>query len=109
MKRMFIFVLLLSLITGLSGCSSKGDSADDIEARKICNFKRIYSKVDFGIGNYDSIYVDELTGVIYVAIHPTINWGNGFAPLYNADGTLKVWDRYKKGGSNVQQEVKEQD
>jgi len=96
MKRVLIFVLLIALIAGLSGCSSKGGSADDIEARKICNFKKIYSKVDFGVGKSDSIYVDELTGVIYVAIHPNLRHGNGFAPLYNADGTLKIWDKHKE-------------
>ena len=108
MKRVLIFVLLIALIAGLSGCSSKGDSADDIEARKICNFKRIYNNVNFGVLQHDAIFVDELTGVIYVAIRPYY-YGGGFTPLYNADGTLKIWDGYKKGDSNVQQEVKAQD
>lgn len=109
MKRMFIFVLLIALIAGLSGCSSKGDSADDIEARKICNFKRLYNKVNIGVSQRDNIYVDELTGVIYVFLHPDYYGGGGFTPLYNADGTLKILDGYKKGGANVQQEVKAQD
>lgn len=108
MKRVFIFVLLTALITCLSGCSSKGDSADDIKAREICNFKRIYNKVNFGVTDWDCMYVDTLTGVIYVAIRPDY-YGGGFTPLYNADGTLKIWDGYKKGGSNVQQEAKAQD
>ena len=104
MKRVFIFVLLIALITGLSGCSSKGDSADDIEARKICNFKKVYENVDVGINRRDDIYVDTTTGVIYFR-----TWQiDVFTPLYNADGSLKIWDGYKKGGSNVQQEVKTQ-
>lgn len=107
MKRMFIFVLLIALIAGLSGCSSKSDSADDIEARKICNFKKIYANVNVGIYPDDDIYVDELTGVLY--LRTCLSGCDGFTPLYNADGTLKIWDGYKKGGSNVQQEAKAQD
>lgn len=100
MKRVLIFVLLIAMIAGLSGCSSKGDSADDIEARKICNFKKIYSNINVGIYSVDDIYVDELTGVLYLR---TCGFNcNGFTPLYNADGTLKIWDGYKKGGNNVQ-------
>ena len=105
MKRVFVFLLLIALIAGLSGCSSKGDSADDIEARKICNFKKIYKDVNVGINNKDDIFVDATTGVMYFR-----TWSiDGFTPLYNADGTLKIWDGYKKGDSNVQQEVKAQD
>lgn len=108
MKRVMIFVLLVALIAGLSGCSSKGDSADDIEARKICNFKKIYNKVNVGVSQIDTIFVDELTGVIYVLIRPD-PYRAGFTPLYNADGTLKIWDGYKEGGNDVQQEAKAQD
>ena len=43
MKRVLIFLLLLVLVVVLSGCSLKGDSANDIEARKICNFKKVYA------------------------------------------------------------------
>lgn len=107
MKRVFIFVLLIALIVGLSGCSSKGDSADDIEARKICNFKKIYENVDVGIYHNDDIYVDKLTGVLY--LRTCLKGCDGFTPLYNADGTLKIWDGYMKGDNNVQQEVKAQD
>jgi len=104
-KRIMIFALLLALIVGLSGCSLMGDSAADIEARKICNFKKIYSDVNVGISSRDDIYVDITTGVLYFR-----TWNiDGFTPLYNADGTLKIWDGYKKGDSNVQQETKTQD
>ena len=88
-----IFALILALIIGLSGCSSKGDSADDIEARKICNFKKVYKDVDVGINRKDDIFVDTTTGVLYFR-----TWGiDGFTPLYNADGTIKILDKYKEG------------
>lgn len=92
MKRTLIFAFLLALIISLSGCSERGDSADDVEARKICNFKKIYADVNVGINNRDDIYVDTTTGVLYFR-----TWRiDGFTPLYNADGSLKIWDGYKE-------------
>lgn len=89
MKRLIILLLLLAMIVAvLSGCSSKDKSADDIEARKICNFKKIYADIDVGIGGQDDIYVDMQTGILYIRI-----WsGRGFSPLYNADGSPKIWE-----------------
>ena len=92
MKRVLIFTLLVALVAVLSGCSKKGNSANDIEARKICNFKKVYEDVDVGINEKDDIYVDTTTGVLYFR-----TWGvDGFTPLYNADGSLKIWDGYKE-------------
>lgn len=92
MKRSLIFFLILALVVVLSGCSEKGNSANDIEARKICNFKKVYENVDVGINKKDDIYVDTTTGVIYFR-----TWQiDGFTPLYNADGSLKIWDGYKE-------------
>ena len=90
MKRSLIFLLLLVLVVVLSGCCQKGDSANDIEARKICNFKKVYENVNVGISLSDDIYVDTTTGVIYFRTW----WVDGFTPLYNADGSLKIWDGY---------------
>lgn len=93
MKRYLIALALLATLFLLMGCSGNHNTSDSIEARKICNFKRIYSGVDVGIGSKaSSLYVDTTTGVIYLKI-----WGNyesGLTPLYNSDGTLKTW----KGG-----------
>lgn len=100
MQRALIFTVLLALIVSLSGCS-KGDSADDIEAREICHFKKLYKDVNVGIGCKDDIFVDVTTGVLYFRAYGT----SGFTPLYNADGTPKTWDKYE-GAENVQQEVK---
>lgn len=92
MKRSLIFLLILALMVVLSGCSEKGSSANDIEARKICNFKKVYADVDVGINAKDDIYVDTTTGVIYFRTYNI----EGFTPLYNADGSLKIWDGYKE-------------
>ena len=92
MKRSLIFLLILALVVVLSGCSERGNSANDIEARKICNFKKVYADVDVGINAKDDIYVDTTTGVIYFR-----TWKiEGFTPLYNTDGSLKIWDGYKE-------------
>lgn len=90
MKRVFIFVLLIALIAGLSGCS-KGNSA---EARRICNFRKLYGDVDVGVGAIPSdIYVDTLTGILYVSVCGHLI--SGFSPIYNTDGTLKIWEGLK--------------
>lgn len=95
MKRMIIFVLLIALITCFSGCSSKGDSADDIsiECRKICDFVKV-SDTDYTFGYRSSFWCDKTNGVLYLMISGT--HVNSFTPVFNADGTLKIWDRYKE-------------
>lgn len=96
MKRSLIFFLVLALVIAiLSGCS-KGDSADDIsiEHRQICDFIKICD-TDYRFGNNSSFWCDKTNGVIYLMISGT--YVNSFTPVFNADGTLKIWDRYKEG------------
>lgn len=89
MKKYLALLLLLTIIFSLVGCSSNKNNPDSIEARKICNFKKIYADVDVGIRDADDIFVDLTTGVIYFRTYG--NWFSGFTPLYNADGSLKIW------------------
>lgn len=91
MKRSLIFFLILALVIALlSGCS-KGNSA---EARRICNFRKLYGDVDVGVGTIPSdIYVDTLTGILYVSVCGHLI--SGFSPIYNTDGTLKIWEGWK--------------
>ena len=107
-KRVFMFVLLIVLIVCLSSCSKLGDSADDISINEheICDFAKI-CETDYKFGNHSSLWYDKTTGGVYLLIYGT--YMSSFTPVFNADGTLKIWDGYKKGGSDVQQEVKVQD
>ena len=87
MKRFLLIVLMIAMVIGLTGCVVTNSTAS-IEARStICRFVKIYKNVDVGVGETDDIYVDATTGVMYFR-----QWGNGgFSPLYNADGSLKIW------------------
>lgn len=87
MKRFLLIVLMITMVIGLTGCLEKNSTAS-VEARNnICRFVKIYKNVDVGVASTDDIYVDATTGVIYFR-----QWGNGgFSPLYNADGSLKIW------------------
>ena len=84
-KLAFIVVLMLIVTLMLSACDTS-ENTDNINARKLCDFKRIFRNVDVGVNSSDDIFVDLNTGVIYFR-----NWKNGFTPIYNADGTLKLW------------------
>lgn len=87
MKRFLLIILTIIMVIGLTGCVVT-NSAASVEARNnICRFVKIYPNVDVGVASRDDIYVDATTGVIYFR-----QWGNGgFSPLYNADGSLKIW------------------
>lgn len=88
MKRFLLIILTITMVIGLTGCCVVTNSAASVEARNnICRFVKIYQNVDVGVASRDDIYVDATTGVIYFR-----QWGNGgFSPLYNADGSLKIW------------------
>lgn len=87
MKRFLLIILAIIMVIGLTGCEATNPAAS-VEARNnICRFVKIYPNVDVGVASTDDIYVDATTRVIYFR-----QWGNGgFSPLYNADGSLKIW------------------
>lgn len=83
---MFI-VIVTVVVTALSGCS-RGDKRDQSCLYGLCNFSRLGDVPDFG-GYHHALYYDTTTGVIYM-----LTYGlnvNSWTPLFNADGTLKVW------------------
>ena len=59
--------------------------------KRVLIFALLFALVVVLSGAKDDIYVDTTTGVLYFR-----TWGiDGFTPLYNADGSLKIWDGYK--------------
>lgn len=85
MKRILVAALIVFVLMSLAGCD--GNSAQDIEARRIINLKKLYKCVDIGVtSNHVDIYYDVKTRVIYVGLR-----GHGMMPVYNPDGTLKLW------------------
>ena len=88
---LFIVIIFVALIT--SGCDSAIDEGVNKQyyAKQIVNFEIVYGNVDVGLGGNDSIVVDLNTGVMYYK-----HWIRGLCPIYNADGTLKIWTRKKE-------------
>ena len=89
-KKVFSIIFVLIMILGMTGCGvDKGSNIIDID-----NVLKSpdSSLVDFEIVEnnwYEAILVDKNTGVMYIWF--TVNCG-GITPLYNADGTLKLYE-----------------
>ena len=90
MKKILAIILIVIMTFGLTACDGKDSN--------VINIDRVLATpnldlVDFEIVDYnfyEAILVDRNTGVMYVWF--TTDCG-GITPLYNADGTLKI---YKK-------------
>lgn len=88
MNKIFVFIAITIVVAiALSGCSYRNDY-DRNRLNGLCNFSKLGNISDFG-GYHHSLYYDTTTGVIYM-----LTYGlnvNSWTPLFNADGTLKVW------------------
>lgn len=88
MGRIVMFIAIVIVVAiALSGCSC-GDKRDQDYLYELCNFSRLGDVPDFG-GYHHTLYYDTTTGVIYM-----LTYGlnvNSWTPLFNANGTLKVW------------------
>lgn len=78
--KKFCLVLIMAIVLafGLCGCEDGYIPKSQDDSNSL--FKLVYSQ-----GAKD-VLVDKETGVMYLSIA----WG-GITPLYNADGSLKVW------------------
>lgn len=90
-KKLLGIIFVLIMILGLTACGvDKGSNVMDID-----NVVKTpdSSLVDFEIVEnnfYEAILVDKNTGVMYVWF--TSSCG-GITPIYNADGTLKLYEK----------------
>lgn len=79
--KKFCLVLIMAIVLafGLCGCEDEyiPKSQDDSNS---------LFKVVYGQGTNEDVLVDKETGVMYLSIARC-----GTTPLYNADGSLKVW------------------
>lgn len=88
MKKKFIgTVFIIAMILGLTGCSSGSNIININEVLVSPNSKL----VDFEIVEnnfYGTILVDKNTNIMYYWITCS---GGGITPIYNEDGTLKLY------------------
>lgn len=89
-KKILGIILVVMLMMSLTACGvDKGSNVIDID--NVLNSPDT-SLVNFEVVEnnwYEAILVDKNTGVMYVWL--TTNCG-GITPLYNADGTLKLYE-----------------
>lgn len=83
MKTKFIKILIAIMLSGimLTGCA-------EAESKNVSKyFDKVLVAKDEIMGFY--IYCDKNTGVMYYHENR-----NGYTPIYNADGTLKLYEGY---------------
>ena len=88
-KKILGIILVLIIMLGLTACDGKDSNVINIDSVLTTPNSEL---VDFEIVDYnyyEAILVDRNTGVMYVWF--TTNCG-GITPLYNADGTLKLYE-----------------
>lgn len=97
-----LIIYILLIILCVTGCSSTSYEVNkDYYAKQICNFEKVYEDVNVGLGGSDDIVVDMNTGVIYYKYN-----SDGLCPIYNADGTLKIWQRkYEERKNEIQEKA----
>ena len=89
MKKIFAIALILIMALGLAACDGKNSNVMNIDSVLATPNSDL---VDFEIVDYnwyEAILVDQNTGVMYVWF--TTDCG-GITPLYNADGTFKLYE-----------------
>lgn len=93
MHKLFACIVIAIVVAiTLSGCSS-AEKYNQNHLREICNFSRLGDLPDIGDFHH-ALYYDTTTGVIYM-----LTYGlnvNSWTPLFNADGTPKVWQEDKR-------------
>lgn len=92
-KLIFLLIIIIIVAFILAGCDSTSEEgvSKDYYAKQLVNFEIVYKNVNVGLRDGDKIVVDLNTGVMYYQYNDY-----GLCPIYNADGTLKIWTRKKE-------------
>lgn len=83
MKKVIVFALCGFLVFGMCGCGTRSDDKTN-EIGNVSPFVEVYRGSDV------HIFVDKETKVQYAMVNNG-HGGTGFQPLYNADGTFKLY------------------
>ncbi len=82
-KKILAVVLVLTLCFGMTGCTNVINIDETIKSpnSKFCDFEVVETNF------YGAILVDKNTNVLYYWIQ-----GDSMTPIYNSDGTVKLYD-----------------
>ena len=91
-KKIFLIVFIIILETCLFGCGKKGDIKPEPSnyANKYIDLVNIYEDTDNIGGMIVRVAYDRETKVLYLITSG--NNDSGITPIYNADGTLKLYE-----------------
>lgn len=82
-------IAILSLCLLLTGCGIKYEEAEDVSMPICGGYFTLIKKWSDGDGIYRIAYAND-TKVKYLIC--SIGYGKGITPLYNADGSLQVYE-----------------
>jgi len=91
MKKKITLVLVLCVMTAmLCGCSTSYENAATTTDKDYGGYFSVLKEWhDFRIGNCKILYAND-TRVMYFYFDGS--YTGGITPLYNADGTLQIWE-----------------
>lgn len=88
-KKVFGIILTLIIVISFASCDGKNSNIVNIDNVLATPNSKL---VDFELVDcnwYEAILVDKTTGVMYVWFTTDVG---GITPLYNTDGTLKIYN-----------------
>lgn len=98
MKKKIVMIIALCLTMLLVGCSDKNETSD---ANKQSENKNYYENKNYlihistetiGVNVHISYLYDKETKVMYMIVY-SYKEGLSITPLYNADGTLRLYEK----------------
>ena len=95
MKKILIFILILSMLFALTGCSSKRVALDNRQTvETIANFYIIKELYPHGFGTYPvRLGYDPDTKVMYYIIGSEGSYAFGVSPYYLSNGELGIYGK----------------
>lgn len=90
MKKKIILVLVLCIMTAmLCGCSASYENAATPTDKDYGGYFSVLKEWHDSMGNCKILYADD-THVMYFYFDGS--YTGGITPIYNADGTLQIWE-----------------
>lgn len=90
LKKIMLVVASIGCIMSMSSCNKQPKPKE--------NVNKYFDLIEICSKNHESICYDKNTGVMYYRWHEVHQYG--ITPIYNADGTLKIYERTNNETTN---------